>query len=252
MCRWCSDLSYNQISQVSRGIPASVTFLNLSHNTLQSNWIQTPLPMTTLDVSYNQGGLHWIQNVKWGESLTKLTRLIYRGNNLRNLKWGYDNFPAGQHPFSAVDLIGNPQLVLRIERDTYDPIVQKFTLSADATSYNETLLLCENRTKYVVQLESLPVQYSPQGDAEYTKALAPTGVVYVCSWGYGDPRPTTLKPGFDDTRPFNAALLIVVVIAILLVKMYLLFRCVRCCCAKVQRSKTPLLNQDDIPTESNA
>ncbi|KAH9147832.1 hypothetical protein AeRB84_008636 [Aphanomyces euteiches] len=178
-------------------------------------------------------------------------RSIYRGNNLTNLKWGYDNFPSGQHPFSAIDLIGNPHLVLRLERDTYDAIVQKFTLSADATSYNETLLLCENRTKYVVQLQSLPVQYSPQGDAEYTKALAPTGV-YVCSWGYGDPRPTTLKPGFDDPRPFNAALLIVLVIAIILVKIYILYRCVRCCCAKVRRSKTPLLNDDDVPTESNA
>ncbi|KAG9399839.1 hypothetical protein AC1031_011260 [Aphanomyces cochlioides] len=145
------DLPYNQISQVSRGIPASVTFLNLSHNTLQSNWIQTPLPMTTLDVSYNQGGLHWIQNVKWGESLTKLTRLIYRGNNLRNLKWGYDNFPAGQHPFSAMDLNGNPQLTIRMELITFAFMQNRFTLTADATSYNATLRICENHKEYIVQ-----------------------------------------------------------------------------------------------------
>ncbi|KAH9105468.1 hypothetical protein LEN26_014758 [Aphanomyces euteiches] len=87
------DLSFNNISKVSCRIPSSLSFLNLSHNALQSNWIQTPLTVSTLDISYNQGGLSWIQNVRWGDYLPKLKRLFFRGNNVMNLRLNYDNFP---------------------------------------------------------------------------------------------------------------------------------------------------------------
>ncbi|KAG9399847.1 hypothetical protein AC1031_011266 [Aphanomyces cochlioides] len=53
------DLSYNQISEISQGIPPSVAFLNLSHNALQTRWLQITISATTVDISYNQGGLPW-------------------------------------------------------------------------------------------------------------------------------------------------------------------------------------------------
>ncbi|KAH9186124.1 hypothetical protein AeNC1_011897, partial [Aphanomyces euteiches] len=216
---------------------------NLSHNTLQSNWIQTPLPMTTLDVSYNQGGLPWIQNVKRGVSLPKLTRLLYRGNNLTNLKWDEYNFPAGQHPFAAMDLSGNPHLTIRMEMITFVFMKNRFNLTADATSYNATLRICENFNEYIVQFDAFPVEYSPQGDAQYNKAVAPQPV-YVCSWGYYDPTRTSMPASKNDAKT-GTVLLTILYIALVILVLYLWCRFARTCFNKCRRC-----NDDNTSMES--
>ncbi|CAK4746528.1 unnamed protein product [Aphanomyces euteiches] len=160
------DLSYNQISNISRSMPSTLKFLNLSHNTLQKNWIQTPISATTLDVSNNQGGLRWMENVLWGVSLPKLTRLIFRTNNLKEISLSYDNFPLNPHPFSALDLSGNVNMNFSATADVFNYMNKIITFSADTNSYNDTLRACGNRTDYVVKLRSLPVQYSSQGEAQ--------------------------------------------------------------------------------------
>ncbi|KAH9096170.1 hypothetical protein LEN26_017579 [Aphanomyces euteiches] len=190
------DLSFNQISNISRRIPSTVSFLNLSHNRLQSNWIQTSLPMRTLDVSYNQGGLTWFKDILWGVSLANLTRLVFRGNNVTNLTLNYDNVPDGRHPFRNLDLIDNPQLSLRTTMSVYLQMSHYMIVTADPNSYNNTLRDCENRSDYVVSLDSYPVYYSPQGDAEYNKSVVKP--FFLCSWGYVELVRTSQSPGARD------------------------------------------------------
>ncbi|KAH9096168.1 hypothetical protein LEN26_017577 [Aphanomyces euteiches] len=217
------DLSYNQISNISRSMPSTLKFLNLSHNTLQKNWIQTPISATTLDVSNNQGGLRWMENVLWGVSLPKLTRLIFRTNNLKEISLSYDNFPLNPHPFSALDLSGNVNMNFSATADVFNYMNKIITFSADTNSYNDTLRACGNRTDYVVKLRSLPVQYSSQGEAQYDKSSA-AQYLYVCSWGYFDPLLTTPAPDAGNRPSWPSWMLGVGVALILLGLGYLYYR----------------------------
>ncbi|KAG9410282.1 hypothetical protein AC1031_018317 [Aphanomyces cochlioides] len=173
--RWI-DLSFNNLSQISSRIPPTLAFLNLSHNALRGQWIQTPLTVKTLDVSYNQGGLPWIQNVLWGISLPILNRLVFRGNNLTSIRWGYDNFPTLQ--LSAVDLTGNPITQAIVENSVNLRIGNYVTLTMDPNSYYDALAACGN-PNFIRQIDNLPVVYLPNGEAQYDKSV-PHSRLFLC------------------------------------------------------------------------
>ncbi|KAH9134245.1 hypothetical protein AeRB84_019911, partial [Aphanomyces euteiches] len=206
---------------------------NLSHNTLQSNWIQTPLPMTTLDVSYNQGGLPWIQNVKWGVSLPKLTRLLYRGNNLTNLKWDEYNFPAGQHPFAAMDLSGNPHLTIRMEMITFVFMKNRFNLTANETSYNATLRICETSTN--ISFNSTHFLWNIRHKA--TRNTTKPSLHNQCMSAAGDitiQRASSMPASKNDAKT-GTVLLTILYIALVILVLYLWCRFARTCFNKCRR-----------------
>ncbi|KAH9159778.1 hypothetical protein LEN26_002169 [Aphanomyces euteiches] len=185
------DLSFNNISQISCSIPSSLTFLNLSHNSLQGSWIQTPLTISTLDVRYNRGGLPWMENVRWGVFLPKLDRLVFRGNNLTYLRWGYDNFPMDQ--LSAVDVSDNPIAVVTITQDVYYRIVGRLTMSIDETSYAATQRACGGTSGNLRVVQTVPVEYPSQGVASYNYSWQTTKYFNVCylAYTYATPQPTS-------------------------------------------------------------
>ncbi|CAK4084921.1 unnamed protein product [Aphanomyces euteiches] len=136
------DLSYNQISEISRGLPFTLSFLNLSHNALLGNWTKTPLEVSTLDVSYNEGGLPWISdNMTWPKFLSKVARL---------------------------DVSDNPKLVIRGDNNAIQFINNTINMTADAISYDDTLKACGNVAEKVVKLNYTPLlPHSTQGEARH-------------------------------------------------------------------------------------
>ncbi|KAF0744150.1 hypothetical protein Ae201684_001291 [Aphanomyces euteiches] len=181
--RWI-DLSNNNISQISTRIPSMLIFLNLSHNALKNQWIQTPLTVTTLDVSYNQGGLPWIRSVQWSAYLSTLSRLVFRGNNLTSLRWGFDNFPMDQ--LTALDLTGNPIVNFVIEQGVYNQLNSVVELTMDPT---DMLRDCGGSPYYLRTVQSTPVSYLSDGDAKYMYGV--TTSINVCVSIYATNAPTT-------------------------------------------------------------
>ncbi|CAK4630181.1 unnamed protein product [Aphanomyces euteiches] len=178
--RWI-DLSSNNISQIECNMPASLTFLNLSHNVLQGSWLKTPLAnVAILDVSYNHDGLPWLDGISWGISLPSLNRLVFRGNQLKSLRLGFDNFPL--NPLSALDLSGNPIAALTIDASVFSRLRNSsFTLTIDPTTYNQTLQACGGNANYLLQLPSIPVQYLSDG---FATIYSSTTYRIVCFPGY--------------------------------------------------------------------
>ncbi|KAH9149700.1 hypothetical protein AeRB84_007303 [Aphanomyces euteiches] len=166
---YCSDLSFNQINEVTVQVPTSLNLLNLSHNALLNRWLQTPLPVQTLDVSYSHGGLPWIQTLPWEVYLPKLLRLYFRGNNLSQLSLSYANFPM--YPFNALDLNDNPNVLLTVNSSVYN----RFNYG--------------NNTNFVRRISSTA------SFQEVYSAMNRTTAVYVCYWGYID---TSYNPGKID------------------------------------------------------
>ncbi|CAK5062484.1 unnamed protein product [Aphanomyces euteiches] len=192
------DLSNNQITQVLRGIPSNLTFLNLSHNALKTSWINVSIPVVTLDVSYNQGGLAWTPSNTWENFFPKVVRLLHRGNQLKSVSWNQDEWPIFHSVFRALDLSENPGMVVKAYETVTIFINTSVTLTADANSYEDTLKACGNKADRVVQYNITPVvSYSVQGDAVYGKP-SPNQTFSVCKVTLGDlmgnSDPTTAAP----------------------------------------------------------
>ncbi|KAG9399845.1 hypothetical protein AC1031_011264 [Aphanomyces cochlioides] len=180
------DLSYNQISEISRGIPSTLSFLNLSYNTLKANWTKIQLPVSTLDLSYNQGGLLWNGDYYWEMNVPQIVRLVFRGNQLGTLKWTTSNFPFFRSYLHALDLSDNPRLVVYGDSNVMDRIKSNIALTADASSYDDTLKVCGNRTEKIVKLDIIPVlNYTLQGEAHYGNVLTDQKFA-ACSLNYTD------------------------------------------------------------------
>ncbi|KAH9100811.1 hypothetical protein Ae201684P_007005 [Aphanomyces euteiches] len=94
---------------------------------------------TTVDISYNQRGLPWtaMENV-WFKYLPSVSRVIYRGNDLAIVNLSYTNFPYHPHPLKALDWSDNPKLVINAA-GIYNYLASHITVTADPTSYNNTL-----------------------------------------------------------------------------------------------------------------
>ncbi|KAH9096171.1 hypothetical protein LEN26_017580 [Aphanomyces euteiches] len=192
----CIDLSFNEISNISLSLPPAITYLNLSHNMLQQNWLQTSLNLTTLDISYNQGGLPWFENISWIDSLPNLTRLVFRGNNLTRLRLYDFNKPKLPPSLYALDLRDNPNLIVMTDNRSFTYISKHVTVTADPNSYNDVLRACENRSNYVLSLPTYPINYSPQGYAQFDKTVMTSQVFYVCAFYDIDRSITSPPPGF--------------------------------------------------------
>ncbi|KAH9079910.1 hypothetical protein Ae201684P_007618 [Aphanomyces euteiches] len=106
------DLSYNNIAQISCKIPASLTVLNLSHNALQTNWIQTPLTISSLDLNDNPNVMLSVDSFAYG-------RLYYGGVSLDLQTSSYNatlatcagNANFVQSFYSAQTSVGPPKCV---------------------------------------------------------------------------------------------------------------------------------------------
>ncbi|CAK4640178.1 unnamed protein product [Aphanomyces euteiches] len=147
-------------------MPSSLYFLNISHNTLQKNWIQTPLTVSVLDVSYNEGGMAWMPNVLWGVYLPKLSRLVFRGNQLDSLELSYNNFPMT--PLAYLDLSDNPNLILSVD--------------------SAIVHICDAKHGMVYSMLLYAVQYLPEGNAIYDTPYNRADIVTnVCFLGYTPP-----------------------------------------------------------------
>ncbi|KAF0731316.1 hypothetical protein Ae201684_011379 [Aphanomyces euteiches] len=212
------DLSYNQIREINQGIPPSVAFLNLSHNALQTSWLQIPISATTVDISYNQRGLPWtaMENV-WFKYLPSVSRVIYRGNDLAIVNLSYTNFPYHPHPLKALDWSDNPKLVINAA-GIYNYLASHITVTADPTSYNNTLAVCENQKDTLVPIQSFPVEYSPQGDATYKPGNT---TIYACSVGHFDPQAPSSASNGDGG---HAAVYVVVGLVALGIVVFVIYR----------------------------
>ncbi|KAH9111871.1 hypothetical protein LEN26_003048 [Aphanomyces euteiches] len=195
------DLSYNQISEISRGLPSTLSFLNLSHNALLGNWTKTPLEVSTLDVSYNEGGLPWISdNMTWPKFLSKVARL-YVCCFSRNSRLivpiclqcvprepvGHRHLDRPELPRLSIlvarlvsrlffsnlwaldrEVSDNPKLVIRGDNNAIQFINNTINMIADAISYDDTLKACGNVAEKVVKLNNTPlVPHSTQGEARH-------------------------------------------------------------------------------------
>ncbi|CAK4450914.1 unnamed protein product [Aphanomyces euteiches] len=167
------DLSYNQINTISRPLPSTLEFLNLSHNALRSKWILTSIAVSTLDVSYNQWGLPWFENITWKESLPKLARLIFRGNNLSILRLNGRTLPVEPHPFSALDVSDNPNVIFVIQTNyNYKYLQQAVTITTDqldALNFEVCKLATQSNRTMNLTLERVSVEYLSQGEAKYNR-----------------------------------------------------------------------------------
>ncbi|KAH9152921.1 hypothetical protein AeRB84_004744 [Aphanomyces euteiches] len=174
--------------KVSCRIPSSLIFLNLSHNALQSNWIQTPLTVSTLDISYNQGGLSWIQNVRWRDYLPKLKRLFFRGNNVMNLRLNYDNFPM--YPLEVLDLSNNPYLAITVDSRVYNRLYfGGFQLIVGSSLFANAMNACGGNSYWV-----RPINFVISN--ENNTSTISTGrwqTVYLCYPGYSN----TIAPTYS-------------------------------------------------------
>ncbi|CAK4306939.1 hypothetical protein Ae201684_016341 [Aphanomyces euteiches] len=180
-----SDLSYNIIREISTPMPSSLYFLNISHNTLQKNWIQTPLTVSVLDVSYNEGGMAWMPNVLWGVYLPKLSRLVFRGNQLDSLELSYNNFPMT--PLAYLDLSDNPNLILSVDSAVWNRR-DSLVLTVKQTLYEKIVHICDAKHGMVYSMLLYAVQYLPEGNAIYDTPYNRADIVTnVCFLGYTPP-----------------------------------------------------------------
>ncbi|CAK4593920.1 unnamed protein product [Aphanomyces euteiches] len=124
-----------------------------------------------------------MENV-WFKYLPSASRVIYRGNDLAIVNLSYTNFPYHPHPLKALDWSDNPKLVINAA-GIYNYLASHITVTADPTSYNNTLAVCENQKDTLVPIQSFPVEYSPQGDATYKPGNT---TIYACSVGHFDPQ----------------------------------------------------------------
>ncbi|KAH9161468.1 hypothetical protein LEN26_001390 [Aphanomyces euteiches] len=177
--------------------------LNLSHNALQNNWLQTPITVRSLDVSYNQGGLPWMERISWATLLPRLTQLAFRGNRLVDLYLTFETFPLNF--LSTLDLGENANLALTIDRSVYNRVNQAaFALSLNgAQNFSAD---CWGTGSFVSSLQSLDMQYDAQSlsvnrttwkvfDAcckycNYSPSNAPSP-----SWYYNATRPDAASTG---------------------------------------------------------
>ncbi|CAK4886443.1 unnamed protein product, partial [Aphanomyces euteiches] len=129
------DLSYNQINTISRPLPSTLEFLNLSHNALP--------------------------------------RLIFRGNNLSILRLNGRTLPVEPHPFSALDVSDNPNVIFVIQTNyNYKYLQQAVTITTDqldALNFEVCKLATQSNRTMNLTLERVSVEYLSQGEAKYNR-----------------------------------------------------------------------------------